>query len=560
MEHGYSPDDADIAWACDIANMAQAHRKWGVYAATGSLDTAGKIIEAASPSLVVKTSANMFYVVDGQGYYLAAAANTTLDAYSAERYDIVYVNSSGLQNEAGSTTAPLRPPDLPDNSVLLAVVHVQSGTIVNSNIADSRLLMAPPYKWVVDSARTKNDGTFSTLLQAVSVATTVGGENTIMLSPGNHTPASKLTIPTLTKIFGAGRYLTTITHNFSDTLMDLGGTGIELADFSIDGNDSTNNGIDLKNSSNVIIRNVKIYDYGAGSTGYPIFRTDAVSGALDNISIKNCEIITINADYAINLEYQDTLTNLRIEDCTIKGTAAGQSLIYLERITCGWIKDCNLLSYDETITIEHCRNFNISGNYLGPNTGANQHHMLLQTNCSRLVVSNNTLDAPRGVGIYINGADDSVVSGNQIHGSLGAGATGSGIRNIGERNVMIGNMINGTVSYGLFSNSNYSSITGNVIMNASDHGVYLLGDFNTVAGNIVEGDNTSGKSGFFVESAEHNTFTGNVTTAFHTNGYIEDASNCENNVIIGNNFAGNGVTFDATSKFETAASDKYNIE
>ena len=63
MDQGFKPVNTDIAWAPAVANLAQTTRRWGILETGG--DNSGKLIEAASPGMSVKTSAACIVRIEG---------------------------------------------------------------------------------------------------------------------------------------------------------------------------------------------------------------------------------------------------------------------------------------------------------------------------------------------------------------------------------------------------------------------------------------------------------------------------------------------------------------
>ena len=136
----FTPASGDGIYSCDMGNMVEA--VWGNGVVTG-LAVSEK---SGTPNMSVDVAAGE-YIANGTHVTKGSTTNVAITAAHAtnDRIDIIVADSSGTISVVDGTAASPgteKPPELPANKILFAVVFVEhsSSTVVNADITDKRIM------------------------------------------------------------------------------------------------------------------------------------------------------------------------------------------------------------------------------------------------------------------------------------------------------------------------------------------------------------------------------------------------------------------------------------
>ncbi|MAE82637.1 MAG: hypothetical protein CMB80_07885 [Flammeovirgaceae bacterium] len=488
MDEGFSPINADIAFAPAIANLAQTTRRWGILETGG--DDSGKLIEAASPGMSVKTSAACVVRIEGVESTVAAAASVAIDAAhgSLARYDIVYVakGATSLSETAGTAAAAPVPPELPDNAVLLGIVAVgaAASSITNSNVTDTRQFVKVSSRITVDP---NGGGDYTSLVTAIGAA--VDGDSIKCLA-GTHSVAGATVIGAKNlDIYGEGRNTIIKTANSVSSAYIFRITdGFSLRNLTIDGNESSATG---------------------GGEFLQIYGDGGAGALVDDIHIKDVWLTNLEGEFIFGtgtgvsdftVERVRTMDNHSASFIDISAPAD----CFMSEIA---IRDCSLqLAVDDqcirlqALTAGYGSNWHITGNRIEYATGGASADAIDLDECISGIVANNI-------------------------------ATSSATARLD--------------TFLKIDDSDFFTITGNICRYATYAGILITDCSNaTITGNSLTGDGLSATAyGISLSAGDRCVVTGNHIDAFYTNA-IAVAS--DKNVIVGNYTGGTGITDSGT--------------
>lgn len=141
--------EGDKFYAADVDNIIQANESNAVI--TGLACT-----ENDTPGMNVKTAAGSCFA--GQTYVNKASATVTVVTAADPtnpRIDLVVINNAGtISVVAGTPAATPNPPDVPDNSIVLAWIDVAAldTQIDNADIREKRIFLGPIKNEMVDAS------------------------------------------------------------------------------------------------------------------------------------------------------------------------------------------------------------------------------------------------------------------------------------------------------------------------------------------------------------------------------------------------------------------------
>lgn len=490
MDEGFKPVNTDIAWAPAVANLAQATRGWGVLESGG--DTSGKLIEAGTPGMSVKTSAICSVNIDLDISSVPAAQSIAIDAAhgSLARYDIVYVAKGAvvLSETAGTPAATPVPPELPNDAVLLGIVNVPAAAsaITNSNITDTRQFVKLANRVTVCP---HGGGDYATLAAAISGVSTGA---TIKLLEGTHLIADETVIGNkILDIYGEGKNtIIKIADNGSSTAYGLRiSTGLTLKNLTLDGNASNTATGEL------------LQIYGDGSGGETV----------NDVTIQDIWLTNLNAEFIVG-------TGTGMNDFQVKNVTSLNNLP-LDFLNFNVPVNC----FASQVIVKDC-NVQIAGD--GP--------------FMKIVV------ATTGYGSNYFG------TGNRITYATG-GSNGVAFNWSEVNRGVISNNIafaNDTGRMQIFANlieCNYLTITGNNVKGANYAGIYCNPlDDSTITGNIIIGSGAVYTAGIHFDSGDRNVVMGNHIDIWNTDAITID-SGSDKHVVVGNYSGGDGIVDNGAS-------------
>jgi len=204
------------------------------------------------------------------------------------------------------------------------------------------------------------------------------------------------------------------------------------------------------------------------------------------------------------------------------------------------------------IELEHSAYNTITSNVI---EGGNEYGISLESASIYNSITSNIIRNTASTGILITGGIDNLVSGNMVFDS-----SSNGIVNYTNCHgtVISGNLIENSDGYGIWvTGANYTAVTGNIVKGDSDsgHGIVLASgaSYGVVSGNVVEGMAGAGSNCIYLAGgSSENVVTGNVVRDCSLYEFLM-TDDSDNNVIIGNNFFGQGSNFGtATGNMEKA--------
>ncbi len=162
------------------------------------------------------------------------------------------------------------------------------------------------------------------------------------------------------------------------------------------------------------------------------------------------------------------------------------------------------------------------------------------------ITGNSILNSSSNIGIYFDGGNSHVVTGNNIYNCRVGIAMGSGPTKI----TMTGNTITFSGDAGIFTGGSKHVVTGNVIRDndgAGDYGLYIWSNTSTYSGNTVSDHSGAGDIGINVVSGA----TDNVISGNQLENNTSDITDAGTNTAIINSEDGNTVLGGADSTPDT---------
>ena len=143
--------NSEYGFACRIQNIKEASK--------GNKVLSGGEVTVQSPTAMAVDYSAVEIKINKINYFFPSGSKTINASDSAnDRYDLIYVNSSGVQYLAGTPSANPYPPNLPNDAVALAYIFVEnnSTTVESSDIKDLRIIeqaISVPIKSIIAFAR-----------------------------------------------------------------------------------------------------------------------------------------------------------------------------------------------------------------------------------------------------------------------------------------------------------------------------------------------------------------------------------------------------------------------
>jgi len=158
----------------------------------------------------------------------------------------------------------------------------------------------------------------------------------------------------------------------------------------------------------------------------------------------------------------------------------------------------------------------------------------LQGTSTRITISDNIISGNNFQGIFLQGSDRNIISGNTITGNGDFGIT---LEVNSKQNEIIDNIIDGNFGgIQLTGSSSQNNISGNLIINSNMEGISIKGVLcvsNEITGNNITGNN----AGIKISSGSKNIITSNNINDNNIEGILLSGSN--QNIVQMNNFMDN---------------------